>query len=214
MDCLTMYSADPINSFTDFGVSMKKKTYGIPTTQQLEAELKRLKYKQRFRSVMKSTISTLITVAAVSILVATLWLPVLQIYGSSMTPTIHDGEIIFSVKTNEFKQGDIIAFYYNNKILVKRVIADAGDWVDIDMEGTVFINGEILEEPYITEKALGDCTIELPYQVPEGKVFVMGDHRATSVDSRSTALGCVAQEQIVGKIVFRVWPLENFGSIE
>ena len=180
----------------------------------MEAELKRLKYKQRFRSVMKSTISTLITVAAISILVATLWLPVLQIYGSSMTPTIHDGEIIFSVKTNEFKQGDIIAFYYNNKILVKRVIADAGDWVDIDMEGTVYINGEMLEEPYLTEKALGDCTIELPYQVPEGKVFVMGDHRATSVDSRSTALGCVAQEQIVGKIVFRVWPLENMGSIE
>lgn len=201
-------------AFIEFGVNMKKKSYGIPTTQQLEAELKRLKYKQRFRSVMKSTISTLITVAAISILVATLWLPVLQIYGSSMTPTIHDGEIIFSVKTNEFKQGDIIAFYYNNKILVKRVIADAGDWVDIDMEGTVYINGEMLEEPYLTEKALGDCTIELPYQVPEGKVFVMGDHRATSVDSRSTALGCVAQEQIVGKIVFRVWPLENMGSIE
>ena len=192
---------------------MKKKSYGIPTTQQLEAELKRLKYKQRFRSVMKSTISTLITVAAISILVATLWLPVLQIYGSSMTPTIHDGEIIFSVKTNEFKQGDIIAFYYNNKILVKRVIAGPGDWVDISPEtGDVYVNGQLLEEPYLTEKAFGDADIELPYQVPDGKVFAMGDHRTTSVDSRHTEVGCVAEEQIVGKIVFRVWPLKEFGG--
>lgn len=193
---------------------MRKKYYSVPTTQQLEAELKRLKYKNRYRSVMKSTIYTLITVAAVSILVATLWLPVLQIYGSSMTPTIYDGEIIFTVKTSEFKQGDIVSFYYNNKILVKRVIADAGDWVNIDADGTVYVNSEVLPEPYLEEKALGDCSIELPYQVPEGKIFVMGDHRATSVDSRSTALGCVAQEQIVGKIVFRVWPLDRFGKIE
>ena len=185
-----------------------------PTVDQLEAELNRVKYKQRYRGVLKSTIYTLITVAAIAILVATLWLPVLQIYGSSMAPTLQDGEIIFSVKTAELKQGDIIAFYYNNKILVKRVIAGPGDWVNFTDEiGNVSVNGILLEEPYLTEKALGDPDIEFPYQVPDGKYFVMGDHRATSVDSRHTEVGCVAEEQIVGKILFRVWPLDQFGGV-
>lgn len=179
----------------------------------LEAELNRVKYRQRYRVVLKSTVYTLITVAAIAVLVATLWLPVLQIYGSSMTPTLQDGEIVFSVKTADLEQGDIIAFYYNNKILVKRVIAGPGEWVDICPEtGNVLINDVLLEEPYLQEKAFGDADIELPYQVPDGKVFVMGDHRATSVDSRHTAVGCVAEEQIVGKIVFRVWPLDRFGG--
>ncbi|MGN0993784.1 MAG: signal peptidase I [Butyricicoccus sp.] len=185
-----------------------------PTTAQLEAELSRVKYKRRYHTVLKSTIYSLITVAAVAVLVATLWLPVLQIYGSSMAPTLQDGEIIFTVKTADFEPGDIIAFYYNNKILVKRVICSAGDWVDIDDDGTVYVNGAALNEPYLTEKALGDTDIELPYQVPDGKIFVMGDHRSTSVDSRNTAVGCVAQEQIVGKIIFRVWPLDRLGSLE
>lgn len=185
-----------------------------PTTAQLEAELSRVKYKRRYHTVLKSTIYSLITVAAVAVLVATLWLPVLQIYGSSMAPTLQDGEIIFTVKTADFEPGDIIAFYYNNKILVKRVICSAGDWVDIDDDGTVYVNDAVLNEPYLTEKALGDTDIELPYQVPDGKIFVMGDHRSTSVDSRNTAVGCVAQEQIVGKIIFRVWPLDRLGSLE
>ena len=149
--------------------------------------------------------------AAVAVLVATLWLPVLQIYGSSMTPTLQDGDILLSAKTSDMKPGDIVAFYYNNKILVKRVICGAGDWVNIREDGTVLVNDTVLQEPYLTEKALGECDISLPYQVPDGKIFVMGDHRSTSVDSRSTAVGCVAQEQIVGKIVFRVWPLNQFG---
>ena len=185
-----------------------------PTTAQLEAELSRVKYKRRYHTVLKSTIYSLITVAAVAVLVATLWLPVLQIYGSSMAPTLQDGEIIFTVKTADFEPGDIIAFYYNNKILVKRVICSAGDWVDIDDDGTVYVNDAVLNEPYLAEKALGDTDIELPYQVPDGKIFVMGDHRSTSVDSRNTAVGCVAQEQIVGKIIFRVWPLDRLGSLE
>ena len=192
----------------------KKKIRPIPTRQELEAELKRVRYKSRYRSVLRSTVYTLITVAAAAILVATLWLPVLQIYGNSMAPTLQDGEIIFSVKTSDFEPGDIISFYYNNKILVKRVIARPGDWVDIDEEGNVLLNGVPLEEPYLEEKALGDCDIPLPYQVPDGKYFVMGDHRSISVDSRSTAVGCVAQEQIVGKILFRVWPLNDFGLVE
>ena len=191
----------------------KKKTLIAPTTEQIESEIKRIRYKKQYRSVMKSTIYTLITVAAVAILVATLWLPVLQIYGNSMTPTLENGDIVFSVKSSEFHQGDVLAFYYNNKILVKRVIAVAGEWVDITDEGTVFVNGEELDEPYVLEKVYGDTNIELPYQVPDGKIFVMGDHRSTSVDSRNTTVGCVAQEQVVGKIIFRVWPFETIGQL-
>ena len=148
---------------------MRKKTLGeMPSAEQLEAELKREKYKRRYHSVLRSTIYTLITVAAIAVLVATLWLPVLQIYGSSMTPTLQDGEIIFSVKTADLEPGDIVAFYYNNKILVKRVICGPGDWVNIDEDGTVYVNEVRLKEPYLAEKALGDCNIELPYQVPDG----------------------------------------------
>ena len=193
---------------------MKKKIVNErPTVAMLEAELKRVKYKQRYRVVLKSTIYTLITVAAVAVLVATLWLPVLQIYGTSMTPTLQDGEIVFSVKTADLEQGDIIAFYYNNKILAKRVIAGPGDWVDICPEtGNVSVNNMALDEPYLTDKSFGDADIEFPYQVPDGKIFVMGDHRSTSVDSRHSVVGCVAEEQIVGKIVFRVWPLGQFGG--
>ena len=185
-----------------------------PSVSELETELRRVKYQRRYNTVLKSTIYTLITVAAVAVLVATLWLPVLQIYGSSMTPTLQDGEIVFSVKTNTMEQGDVIAFYYNNKILIKRVIANPGDWVNITLDGNVYVNDCLLEEPYLTEKAFGDADIEFPYQVPDGRIFVMGDHRATSADSRHTVVGCVAPDQIVGKIVFRVWPLGQFGIVE
>ena len=189
----------------------QKKSIERPSYDQLEAELKRIQYQKRYRSVLKSTLYALITVAAVAVLVATLWLPVLQIYGSSMTPTLQDGEIVFSVKTTNMDSGDIVAFYYNNKILVKRVIAGPGDWVDIAPDGTVSVNGTELEEPYLQEKAFGDADIAFPYQVPDGRIFVMGDHRATSVDSRHVTVGCVAEEQIVGKIVLRVWPLDRLG---
>ncbi|MDD6073654.1 MAG: signal peptidase I [Otoolea sp.] len=194
---------------------MKKHVIGqLPTTAQLEEEVKRVRYRYRYHSVLRSTIYMLITVAAMAVLVATLWLPVLRIYGSSMTPTLQDGEIICTVKTSNFEPGDIISFYYNNKILVKRVIARPGEWVNIDEDGAVSVNGTVLEEPYLVEKALGDTDIELPYQVPDGKIFVMGDHRSTSVDSRNTAVGCVAQEQVVGKIVFRVWPFGRLGTVK
>ena len=191
-----------------------KKIVCPPTTEQLEAELKRVRYKSRYRSVLRSTIYSLITVAAIAVLIATLWLPVLQVYGNSMTPALQNGEIIFTVKMSEFEPGDIISFYYNNKILIKRVIARSGEWVNMDADGNVYVNETLLDEPYLDEKAFGDCNIELPYQVPEGRVFVMGDQRSTSVDSRNSAVGCVAQEQIVGKILFRVWPLEKFGWVK
>lgn len=192
----------------------ERKEVRTRTVEELEAELERERYKRRFRSALRGTIYTLVTVAACAILVAVLLLPVLKIYGTSMAPSLAEGDFVVSVKGNDFKTGDVCAFYYNNKILVKRVIAHAGDWVDIDLDGTVYVNNMKLDEPYVDELAFGECNIELPYQVPESRIFVMGDHRSVSIDSRNTAIGCVAEEQIVGKIVFRVWPLKDFGEVK
>ena len=191
----------------------ESKPLEIPSIEQLEAELGREKYRWRFRRVMRNTIYALITVAAAAVLVATLWVPVLQISGNSMTPTLTGGDVVVALKGSSFQTGDVIAFYYDNKILVKRVIAGPGDWVNIDEAGTVFVNDRELYEPYLEEKAFGDCDITLPYQVPESRVFVMGDHRSVSLDSRNSLLGCVAYEQIVGKLIFRAWPLEAFGIL-
>ena len=193
---------------------MNSETYTDYSLQELEDELKHERYKKRFQFSLKNTIYSLITVAAMAVLVAVFIMPVLQIYGQSMTPTLSEGNIVLSLKGSKFETGDIVAFYYNNKILVKRVIARSGEWVDIDNRGNVFVNGTQLDEPYITDKSIGDeCDIIFPYQVPESRVFVMGDHRSVSLDSRNTAIGCVAEEVIVGKIVFKVWPLNDFGPI-
>lgn len=186
----------------------------IPELSQLQNELDFEKKRSRFLSTLRTTLFTLISVSAAAVLVATLWMPVLQIYGSSMEPTLEEGEIVVSVKGERFKHGDVIAFYYNNKILVKRVIATSGQWVDIDDNGYVSVNGELLDEPYITDRAIGNCDITFPYQVPDGRTFVLGDHRSVSLDSRSTSIGCVTSEQIVGKLTFGIWPLGNFGKIK
>lgn len=191
----------------------KTTTISAPSLELLEAELKKEQYRSRYGKVLRSTAFSLVVVAAAAVLIAVLVLPVLQISGSSMTDTLQDGDVVVSISTTEYQTGDIIAFYYNNNILVKRVIATAGDWVDIDEEGNVYVNGEMLDEPYVTEKALGDCNIDLPYQVPDGRCFVMGDHRATSIDSRNTAVGCVSSDMMVGKILFRVWPLSDIGTL-
>lgn len=186
----------------------------LPPASVLAEELRVVEYKERYLRTLKSTVSTLITVAAIAVLIATIWLPVLQIYGSSMSPTLEAGEMVVSVSARKLKSGDTIAFYYNNKVLVKRVIATSGQWLDIKRDGTVYIDGRELNEPYLKEKALGDTNIKLPYQVPDGKIFVMGDHRDTSVDSRNTAVGPVSEEQVVGKLTFRIWPLSKMGWVK
>lgn len=186
----------------------------LPSAKEIELELRRERYKSRYMRTLKSTVFALVTVAAAAVLVATLWLPVMQTYGNSMTPTLHNGEIVISVKTKNLEQGNVIAFYYNNKVLVKRIVAGPGDWVDIKEDGTVYVNQLQLEEPYLTEKSFGDADVEFPCQVPDEKYFVLGDHRATSADSRHTTVGFVPREQVVGKIVFRVWPVDRFGSIQ
>ena len=183
------------------------------TVEQLEKELKRETYRSRYFKILTSTIYALIIVAAVAALVATFVMPVLQISGSSMQPTFTEGEIVLSDKTNNLKQGDIIAFYHGNKILVKRVIAGPGSFVNITIDGDVYVDGVLLDEPYIQEKMLGDTNITYPYQVPDGEWFVLGDQREVSIDSRNTEIGCVSQDDLVGKVVFRVWPLNKFGKI-
>ena len=185
-----------------------------PSLEEVTAELNRVKAGHKYWETFRSTIYILITVAAIAILVATLWMPVFRIYENSMTPTLTEGNIVTSMKTGKFNPGDVIAFYYNNKFLVKRVVAGPGDWVDIEKDGTVLVNGEPLDEPYLEEKAYGDTNIDLPYQVPEGRWFVMGDHRSVSIDSRNTSIGTVAGEQIVGKLVWKVWPLDSAGQLK
>ena len=191
----------------------KLKITELPTTAAVEKELRREQYKQLYKKTLKSTVFALLTAAAAAILVATLWLPVLQIFGSSMTPTLQEGEIVVSVKANTMSPGDVVAFYYGNKVLIKRYIAGPGSWVDIKEDGTIYVDEQPLDEPYIVNKAFGICDLELPYQVPEETYFLMGDERETSVDSRHSSVGCISKEEIVGKIVFRVWPFEVFGTV-
>ena len=191
-----------------------KRQLTVPDIGLLEAELRREQKKNRIIRVLRKTANTLMLAAAVSVLVATLLTPVLRILGHSMTPTLTEGQVVVSVKGSSFQQGDLVSFYIGNNLLVKRVIALPGDWVDIKADGTVLINGVELEEPDISEKAFGLCDLELPYQVPESKYFLMGDDRDISKDSRSSVIGCVARDQIVGKIVLRIWPLVEFGLVQ
>ena len=182
----------------------------LPRADELKGELRRERYKRRFRRVLRKTVDALIVVAAIAAIIATLLLPVLEIAGTSMEPNLNDGDIVLLVKTDKLETGDLCAFYYSNKILIKRIIGTPGDYLWINPDGTVYLNGTELDEPYISEKALGECDVEFPYQVAENHFFMMGDHRETSIDSRSSVIGGIAQDQIIGKILCRIWPLSQF----
>lgn len=184
----------------------------LPTAEQYSSLLNSIKYKKEYKRMLINTISSLLVVAAIAVLISLLFLPVLRVTGTSMSPTFANDELVICNKRSNFKSGDVVAFYFNNSILLKRVIGTAGDVIDIKEDGTVYLNGEILDEPYITEKALGECDIKLPYQVPDNRIFVMGDHRSVSVDSRSTTVGCIADEYIIGKVIFRIWPFDSIST--
>ena len=187
--------------------------YELPSTDEIRKAYEKVSYRDRLVRSVLSTTNILIVVAAMTVLIAVLLLPVLRIYGQSMNETLRSGDLVVSVKGSSFRTGDIVAFYYNNNILVKRVIANSGDWVDIDLDGNVYVNQKKIDEPYIREKAFGEPDIDFPYQVPDERVFVLGDNRSVSIDSRHKSIGCVTSEQIVGKIVFRIWPLSKIGPV-
>ena len=187
----------------------KTKAVSIPTTKQVETERKRYRRQRAYNKALGGTVYVLTIVAAVAVLIATLVLPVLQIEGTSMEPTLYNGDIVLLAKTTRFDHGDLCGFTWNNKLLVKRVIGIPGDWIEIDVDGNVYRNGDKLDEPYAQVRALGECDLEFPFQVPAEQYFVLGDMRASSIDSRSTLIGCVTKDQIVGKVFFRVWPLKD-----
>lgn len=191
----------------------KEFTKDIPTAEQFDSEVKRIRYKRNYIQTLYNTISSLIVVAAIAVIISLMFLPVLRVTGTSMTPTLYNDELLICSKRSDFKSGDVIAFYFNNKILLKRVIGTPGDTINISEDGTVYLNGEVLDEPYINEKAFGECDIKLPYQVPDNRVFVMGDHRSVSIDSRSSSVGCIADEYVIGKVILRIWPFDVLGTI-
>ena len=189
----------------------KEREVSLPTKEQVETERRRYRRQKAYNKALGGTVYVLTIVAAVAVLIATLVLPVLQIEGTSMEPTLHNGDIVLLMKTTRFSRGDLCGFTWNNKLLIKRVIGVPGDWIEIDTDGTIYLNGEQLEEPYVTSKAFGECDLEFPFQVPQEQYFVVGDMRESSIDSRNTLIGCIPKDQIVGKVFFRVWP---FKSIE
>ena len=190
-----------------------EKNVPVPSLQEIQRERKRIRRKEYYRQSLRGTISVLLVVAAIAVLIATLFLPILQISGDSMSPTLAHDEIVILMKTKKFDRGDLIGFYYQGKILLKRVIALPDDEVAIDAEGNVYVNGEILEEPYVTDKGLGDCDLSFPYKVPGTSYFVLGDQRSNSVDSRNSVIGAISQDDIIGKVFIRVWPFSRFGFV-
>lgn len=192
----------------------KKEPISLPSITDIEQEQRRIRHRETYRKALGGTIRALTFVAAIAVLISSLLLPVLQVTGTSMEPTLKSGEIIIVIKTNNFATGDLCCFSWNNKTLIKRVIATAGDWVDIKEDGTVYVNDVELDEPYISEKSMGETDLTYPYQVPENTFFVMGDKRDSSVDSRSSIIGCVYKDQIIGKVQFRIWPFERIGFLK
>jgi len=188
---------------------MKNRVASLPTKQQVETERKRYRRQKAYNKALGGTVYVLTIVAAIAVLIATLVLPVLQIEGTSMEPTLVNGDIVLLTKTTNFDRGELCGFSWNNKLLIKRVIGIPGDWIEIDTDGTVYLNGEELDEPYAEQLSVGECDLEFPFQVPQEQYFVLGDMRESSIDSRNTLIGCVAKDQIVGKVFFRIWPFKT-----
>ena len=193
---------------------MSKETDILLTSNEVEKELKRVNYQSRYIKILKSTIVTLVVVAAIATIIASFFLSVLEINGSSMSPTLKQGQMVVAYKDKKIERGEIIAFYHGNKILIKRVIANQGDFVNIDSDGNVYVDGKLVLEPYISKKSLGNCNIKFPYQVPDGHYFVLGDNRDTSIDSRNSVIGVIAKEDILGKVLISIWPINKMGRVK
>ncbi len=194
-------------------MSKKTRSIPLPSMEQIESEKRRLSHRSAYRRALSGTVYALIIVAAIAVLISSLLLPVLQISGDSMEPTLYSGEVVVAVRTKTFETGDLCCFSWNNKTMIKRVIGRPGDWVDIKKDGTVYVNSKKLEEPYVSKKSPEKDGRSYPYQVPENTYFVLGDQRETSIDSRSEAIGCIYKDQIIGKVEFRIWPLADFGAM-
>ena len=192
-------------------IQRKKKEVSLPTKVQVETERKRYRRQKAYTKALRGTIYVLTIVAAVSVLIATLILPVIQIEGTSMEPTLFNGDVVLLTKTTRFDRGELCGFTWNNKLLIKRVVGLPGDWIEIDGDGTIYLNGKKLEESYVENKALGECDLEFPFRVPQEQYFVVGDMRKSSIDSRNSLIGCILKDQIVGKAFFRIWPFKNIG---
>ena len=193
---------------------MPEEDLSFLTEKVLEKELRNVHLKNSFHQALQRTLYLLLVVAAVVVIISVLFLPIIHISGASMSDTLEDGDLVVAINNHKFQTGDVVGFNFNNEVLIKRVIATAGDWVDLDVAGNVYVNGRLLDEPYVTEKSIGECNIILPYQVPDGKCFVLGDHRATSIDSRNRSVGCIPDSKVVGRLLLRIWPLEAFGRVE
>lgn len=193
---------------------MPEEDLSFLTEKVLEKELRNVHLKNSFRQALQRTLYLLLVVAAVVVIISVLFLPIIHISGASMSETLEDGDLVVAINNHKFQTGDVVGFNFNNEVLIKRVIATAGDWVDLDVAGNVYVNGRLLDEPYVTEKSIGECNIILPYQVPDGKCFVLGDHRATSIDSRNRSVGCISVDAVVGRLLWRIWPFESIGKIQ